>query len=100
MAKQVQHIVECLSETEQHAWQQASSQTARQTWAILDARAKQLEQQEQLSQRFEQQQQELKMLTASLEQMTKQIDEIDQNLQRLRLKANKIMKKRYRSFSK
>ncbi|MFX5541367.1 ATP-dependent dsDNA exonuclease, partial [Acinetobacter baumannii] len=74
--QQVQHIVECLSETEQHAWQQASSQTAKQTWAILDARAKQLEQQEQLSQRFEQQQQELKMLSASLEQMTKQIDEI------------------------
>ncbi|MFI7823582.1 AAA family ATPase, partial [Acinetobacter baumannii] len=67
--QQVQHIVECLSETEQHAWQQASSQTAKQTWAILDARAKQLEQQEQLSQRFEQQQQELKMLSASLEQM-------------------------------
>ncbi|MGQ8446707.1 AAA family ATPase, partial [Acinetobacter baumannii] len=48
--QQVQHIVECLSETEQHAWQQASSQTAKQTWAILDARAKQLELQEQLSQ--------------------------------------------------
>ena len=29
--QQVQHIVECLSETEQHAWQQASSQTAKQT---------------------------------------------------------------------
>ncbi|HFG6922108.1 AAA family ATPase [Acinetobacter baumannii] len=85
--QQVQHIVECLSETEQHAWQQASSQTAKQTWAILDARAKQLEQQEQLSQRFEQQQQELKMLTASLEQMTKQIDEIDQNLQEITLKG-------------
>ncbi|NYB19103.1 MAG: AAA family ATPase [Acinetobacter baumannii] len=85
--QQVQHIVECLSETEQHAWQQASSQTAKQTWAILDARAKQLEQQEQLSQCFEQQQQELKMLTASLEQMTKQIDEIDQNLQEITLKG-------------
>ncbi|EOT2084302.1 AAA family ATPase [Acinetobacter baumannii] len=85
--QQVQHIVECLSETEQHAWQQASSQTAKQTWAILDARAKQLEQQEQLSQRFEQQQQELKMLSASLEQMTKQIDEIDQNLQEITLKG-------------
>jgi dsDNA-specific endonuclease/ATPase MutS2 len=34
-----------------------------------------------MSQRFEQQQQELKMLAANLEQMTKQIDEIDQNLQ-------------------
>lgn len=85
--QQVQHIVECLSETEQHAWQQASSQTAKQTWAILDARAKQLEQQEQLSQRFEQQQHELKMLSASLEQMTKQIDEIDQNLQEITLKG-------------
>lgn len=85
--QQVQHIVECLSETEQHAWQQASSQTAKQTWAILDARAKQLEQQEQLSQRFEQQQQELKMLAANLEQMTKQIDEIDQNLQEITLKG-------------
>ncbi|MDO7194669.1 AAA family ATPase [Acinetobacter nosocomialis] len=85
--QQVQHIVECLSETEQQAWQQASSQTAKQTWAILDARAKQLEQQEQLSQRFEQQQQELKMLTASLEQMAKQIDEIDQNLQEITLKG-------------
>ncbi|HBM1758584.1 TPA: AAA family ATPase [Acinetobacter baumannii] len=85
--QQVQHIVECLSETEQHAWQQASSQTAKQTWAILDARAKQLEQQEQLSQRFEQQQQELKMLAANLEQMTKQIDEIEQNLQEITLKG-------------
>ncbi|AVI33833.1 MULTISPECIES: AAA family ATPase [Acinetobacter calcoaceticus/baumannii complex] len=85
--QQVQHIVECLSETEQHAWQQASSQTAKQTWAILDARAKQLELQEQLSQRFEQQQHELKMLSASLEQMTKQIDEIDQNLQEITLKG-------------
>lgn len=85
--QQVQHIVECLSETEQQAWQQASSQTAKQTWAILDVRAKQLEQQEQLSQRFEQQQQELKMLTASLEQMIKQIDEIDQNLQEITLKG-------------
>ncbi|MEE9886348.1 AAA family ATPase [Acinetobacter nosocomialis] len=85
--QQVQHIVECLSETEQQAWQQASSQTAKQTWAILDVRAKQLEQQEQLSQRFEQQQQELKMLTASLEQMAKQIDEIDQNLQEITLKG-------------
>ncbi|HDX6052827.1 AAA family ATPase [Acinetobacter baumannii] len=85
--QQVQHIVECLSEAEQHAWQQASSQTAKQTWAILDARAKQLEQQEQLSQRFEQQQQELKMLSANLEQMTKQIDEIDQNLQEITLKG-------------
>ncbi|MFI8009754.1 AAA family ATPase [Acinetobacter sp. ABJ_C4_1] len=85
--QQVQHIVECLSEAEQHAWQQSSSQTAKQTWTILDARAKQLEQQEQLSHRFEQQQQELKMLTANFEQMTKQIDEIDQNLQEITLKG-------------
>ncbi|MFW6742749.1 AAA family ATPase [Acinetobacter pittii] len=85
--QQVQHIVECLSEAEQHAWQQSSSQTAKQTWSILDVRAKQLEQQEQLSQRFEQQQQELKMLAANLEQMTKQIDEIDQNLQEITLKG-------------
>lgn len=85
--QQVQHIVECLSETEQHAWQQASSQTAKQTWTILDARAKQLEQQEQLAQRFEQQQQELKMLAANLEQLTKQIDEIDQNLKEITLKG-------------
>ncbi len=85
--QQVQHIVECLSEAEQHAWQQASSQTAKQTWSILDVRAKQLEQQEQLSQRFEQQQQELKMLTANFEQMAKQIDEIDQNLKEITLKG-------------
>ncbi|VAX45645.1 Nuclease SbcCD subunit C [Acinetobacter calcoaceticus] len=85
--QQVQHIVQCLSETEQHAWQQSSSQTAKQTWSILDARAKQLEQQEQLSQRFEQQQQELKMLAANLEQMTKQINEIDQNLKDITLKG-------------
>lgn len=85
--QQVQHIVECLSEAEQHAWQQSSSQTAKQTWSILDVRAKQLEQQEQLSQCFEQQQQELKMLAANLEQMTKQIDEIDQNLQEITLKG-------------
>ncbi|MCE7532948.1 AAA family ATPase [Acinetobacter nosocomialis] len=85
--QQVQHIVECLSETEQQAWQQSSSQTAKQTWTILDARAKQLEQQEQLSQRFEQQQQELKMLAANLEQLTKQIDEIDQSLKEITLKG-------------
>ncbi|MBJ9936752.1 AAA family ATPase [Acinetobacter pittii] len=85
--QQVQHIVECLSETEQHAWQQASSQTAKQIWSVLDARAKQLEQQEQLSQLFEQQQQELKMLAANLEQMTKQIDEINQNLKEITLKG-------------
>lgn len=85
--QQVQHIVDCLSEAEQHAWQQASSQTAKQTWTILDARAKQLEQQEQLSQRFEQQQQELKMLAANLEQLTKQIDEIDQSLKEITLKG-------------
>ncbi|MEQ1106712.1 AAA family ATPase [Acinetobacter seifertii] len=85
--QQVQHIVECLSETEQHAWQQSSSQTAKQTWTILDARAKQLEQQEQLAQHFEQQQQELKMLAANIEQLTKQIDEIDQNLQEITLKG-------------
>lgn len=85
--QQVQHIVQCLSESEQHAWQQSSSQTAKQTWSMLDARAKQLEQQEQLSQRFEQQQQELKMLTANLEQMTKQINEIDQNLKDITLKG-------------
>lgn len=85
--QQVQHIVECLSEAEQHAWQQSSSQTAKQTWTILDARAKQLEQQEQLSHRFEQQKQELKMLTANFEQMAKQIDEIDQNLKEITLKG-------------
>lgn len=85
--QQVQHIVQCLTESEQHAWQQSSSQTAKQTWSILDARAKQLEQQEQLSQRFEQQQQELKMLAANLEQMTKQINEIDQNLKDITLKG-------------
>lgn len=85
--QQVQHIVECLSEAEQQAWQQSSSQTAKQTWTILDARAKQLEQQEQLSQRFEQQQQDLKMLAANLEQMTKQIDEVDQNLKEITLKG-------------
>lgn len=85
--QQVQHIVQCLSESEQHAWQQSSSQTAKQTWSILDARAKQLEQQEQLSQRFEQQQQELKMMAANLEQMTKQINEIDQNLKEITLKG-------------
>ncbi|WP_111856019.1 AAA family ATPase [Acinetobacter oleivorans] len=85
--QQVQHIVECLSETEQHAWLQSSSQTAKQTWAILDGRAKQLEQQEQLSQRFEQQQQDLKMLAANLEQLTKQIDEVDQNLKEITLKG-------------
>lgn len=85
--QQVQHIVQCLSESEQHAWQQSSSQTAKQTWSILDARAKQLEQQEQLAQRFEQQQQELKMLAANLEQMTKQINEIDQNLKDITLKG-------------
>ncbi|MFV5365619.1 AAA family ATPase [Acinetobacter oleivorans] len=85
--QQVQHIVECLSEIEQQAWQQSSSQTAKQTWTILDARAKQLEQQEQLSQRFEQQQQDLKMLVANLEQITKQIDEVDQNLKDITLKG-------------
>ncbi|WP_322976954.1 AAA family ATPase [Acinetobacter pittii] len=85
--QQVQHIVECLSEAEQHAWQQSSSQTAKQTWTTLDARAKQLEQQEQLSHRFEQQKQELKMLTANFEQMAKQIDEIDQNLKEITLKG-------------
>ncbi|WP_426456006.1 AAA family ATPase [Acinetobacter sp. KB005] len=85
--QQVQHIVQCLSESEQHAWQQSSSQTAKQTWSMLDARAKQLEQQEQLSQRFEQQQQELKMMAANLEQMTKQINEIDQNLKDITLKG-------------
>lgn len=85
--QQVQHIVECLSETEQHAWQQSSSETAKQIWSILDVRAKQLEQQEQLSQRFEQQQQELKMLAANLEQMSKQIDEINQNLREITLKG-------------
>lgn len=85
--QQVQHIVQCLSESEQHAWQQSSSQTAKQTWSMLDARVKQLEQQEQLSQSFEQQQQELKMLTANLEQMTKQINEIDQNLKDITLKG-------------
>ncbi|ENU08266.1 AAA family ATPase [Acinetobacter calcoaceticus] len=85
--QQVQHIVQCLSESEQHAWQQSSSQTAKQTWSILDARAKQLEQQEQLSQRFEQQQQELKMMAANLEQMIKQINEIDQNLKDITLKG-------------
>ncbi|MDA3556368.1 ATP-dependent dsDNA exonuclease [Acinetobacter sp. AOR15_HL] len=85
--QQVQHIVQCLSEPEQHAWQQSSSQTAKQTWSMLDARAKQLEQQEQLAQRFEQQQQELKMLAANLEQMTKQINEIDQNLKEITLKG-------------
>ncbi|MBP2605321.1 SbcC/MukB-like Walker B domain-containing protein [Acinetobacter calcoaceticus] len=85
--QQVQHIVQCLSESEQHAWQQSSSQTAKQTWSILDARTKQLEQQEQLAQRFEQQQQELKMLAANLEQMTKQINEIDQNLKEITLKG-------------
>lgn len=85
--QQVQHIVQCLSESEQHAWQQSSSQTAKQTWSMLDARAKQLEQQEQLAQRFEQQQQELKMLAANLEQMTKQINEIDQNLKEITLKG-------------
>ncbi|MNS02479.1 Nuclease SbcCD subunit C [compost metagenome] len=85
--QQVQHIVQCLSESEQHAWQQSSSQTAKQTWSMLDARAKQLEQQEQLSQRFEQQQQELKMLAANLEQMIKQINEIDQNLKDITLKG-------------
>jgi exonuclease SbcC len=85
--QQVLHIVQCLSESEQRAWQQSSSQTAKQTWSILDARAKQLEQQEQLSQRFEQQQQELKMLAANLEQMTKQINEIDQNLKEITLKG-------------
>lgn len=85
--QQVQHIVQCLTESEQHAWQQSSSQTAKQTWSILDSRAKQLEQQEQLSQRFEQQQQELKMLAANLEQMTKQINEIDQNLKEITLKG-------------
>ncbi|MEH1712287.1 AAA family ATPase [Acinetobacter pittii] len=85
--QQVQHIVECLSEAEQHAWQQSSSQTAKQTWSILDVRAKQLEQQEQLAQHFEQQQQELKMLAANLEQMTKQIDEVDQNLKEITLKG-------------
>ncbi|MBJ9703753.1 AAA family ATPase [Acinetobacter calcoaceticus] len=85
--QQVQHIVQCLSESEQHAWQQSSSQTAKQTWSILDTRAKQLELQEQLLQRFEQQQQELKMLAANLEQMTKQINEIDQNLKEITLKG-------------
>ncbi|MEQ1161015.1 AAA family ATPase [Acinetobacter calcoaceticus] len=85
--QQVQHIVQCLSESEQHAWQQSSSQTAKQTWSILDARAKQLEQQEQLTQRFEQQQQELKMMAANLEQMIKQINEIDQNLKDITLKG-------------
>lgn len=85
--QQVLHIVQCLSESEQRAWQQSSSQTAKQTWSILDARAKQLEQQEQLGQRFEQQQQELKMLAANLEQMTKQINEIDQNLKEITLKG-------------
>ena len=98
--QQVQHIVECLSEAEQHAWQQSSSQTAKQTWTILDARAKQLEQQEQLSHRFEQQQQELKMLTANFEQMTKQIDEVNQNLKEITLKGQQNNEKRYRSFSK
>ena len=58
------------------------------------------EQQEQLSHRFEQQQQELKMLTANFEQMTKQIDEVNQNLKEITLKGQQNNEKRYRSFSK
>ncbi|MEG2357903.1 AAA family ATPase [Acinetobacter sp.] len=82
---QVQHIADCLPDSEIALWQQQSTAAAQQVYSCLNRRARQLEQHEQLKQQLELKHQELNTLQLNLANTAKQIEDAAHSLNEIKL---------------
>lgn len=82
---QVQHIADCLPDSEIALWQQQSTAAAQQVYSRLNRRAQQLEQHEQLKQQLELKHQELNTLQLNLANTAKQIEDAAHSLNEIKL---------------
>lgn len=80
LQQHVQHIVECCSDTERHAWQSQVTTTAQQILSLLQNRTEQLNHFEQLHQSIEAKQQQRQLLISRIEHLTMQIKDSDHAL--------------------
>ncbi|AYA69651.1 ATP-dependent dsDNA exonuclease [Acinetobacter sp. WCHA55] len=84
---QVQHIVQCFSETEKVAWQQQTTQTAQQILVRLNTRLQQLQQLEQWHQQHEQTTQQFKTNQLNIENTSRHIAETHEQLNEIKQKG-------------
>ena len=87
LLQQVQHITQCLSDTEQQNWQQQTTITAQHIYAELNQRIQQLDQVEQLTKQLNHETQQLLSVQLNLENTSKHILDTRQNLQEIKLKG-------------
>lgn len=80
LQQQIQHLLDCLSSTEQQQWQQQVSQSSQQLLARLKQRAEQLHTQQQCRIQHDQQQQQSQLLAAEMNQLAQQSAELQQAL--------------------
>lgn len=84
---QIQHIVSCLSEQEQHMWQQQTVATAENVCIRLKQRAQQLDQQEQHIKQLDLYAQQQHSIQLNLDNISKQIADTAQSLAEIKLKG-------------
>lgn len=84
---QVQHITECLTPEQHMIWQQQSIMLANTIYQQLHSRSQHLEQFEQLNKQLDLQNQQLNALHLKVENSTQQITELTQNLHDIKLKG-------------
>lgn len=84
---QVQHIVNCLSESEQTVWHQHSSTSAQNILNRLNSRAQQLEQIEVLAKQLDQHSQQFNTVKLNITNTVQQIAETTHNLNEITLKG-------------
>ncbi|WP_010115416.1 AAA family ATPase [Acinetobacter sp. P8-3-8] len=87
LLQQVQHITQCLSDTEQQNWQLQTATTAQRIYAALNQRIQQLDQVEQLTKQLNHETQQLLSVQLNLKNTNKHIAETRQNLQEIKLKG-------------
>ncbi|QIO05226.1 AAA family ATPase [Acinetobacter shaoyimingii] len=80
LQQHVQHIVDCCSETERQAWQTQTTATAQQILSLLQRRAEQLNQNEQLHKDIDVKQQKRQLLINRIEHLMTQIKDAELNL--------------------
>ena len=87
LQQQVQHVCNCLSETEQQAWHQHSAQFAEQVLKRLNTRALHLDQLDALHKQLDQQNQQLSLLASNQQNLHQQLLDNQQALKDIALKG-------------
>ncbi|WP_296282492.1 AAA family ATPase [uncultured Acinetobacter sp.] len=87
LLQHIQHIMQCLSDTEQQNWQQQTTTTAQRVYTQLNQRIQKLDQVEQLTKQLNHETQQLLSVQLNLENTSKHILDTRQNLQEIKLKG-------------